>query len=56
MNGTIEVYRGSDGWRWRAIAPNGEIVANGEAYTRKGSAKRGVRKLWPDWPVTIVRR
>jgi uncharacterized protein YegP (UPF0339 family) len=51
----IEVYPSPDGWRFRAIAANGEIVANGEAYTRKWSAKRAARSLFPGWPVIVVR-
>ena len=56
MNGTVEVYRGSDGWRWRAIARNGEIVATGEAYSRKWSAKRAASKVFPGWDLRTVRR
>lgn len=40
-NGRVEIYRAKDGWRWRAIAANGELVsAPGEAYSKKGNAKR----------------
>lgn len=45
----IELYPASDGWRWRRRARHGgEIVASGEAYTRKWNAKRAVRKQYPD--------
>jgi len=38
-----EVYRDRFGeWRWRVKAANGEIVAQGESYTRKRDALRGV--------------
>ncbi len=33
----IEVYRASDGWRWRAKARNNETVGTGEAYESKAS-------------------
>lgn len=51
MAGRVEIYRASDGWRWCAVAPNGEIVATGEAYSRRFSAKRAARKLWPGWTI-----
>lgn len=38
------VYQDDTGaWRWRLRAANGEIVAIGEAYTRRGDAKRGLK-------------
>ena len=41
---TFRIYQGRDGWRWRAVRANGRIVADsGEAYTRKGDARRA---LW----------
>jgi uncharacterized protein YegP (UPF0339 family) len=39
----VECYRGRDGWRWRLIAGNGEIVAQGEGY-RGDSSK--ARRAW----------
>lgn len=38
----FEVYRAKDGWRWRLIAGNGQIIATGEAYTRERDAWRAV--------------
>lgn len=52
----IEVYRGGDGWRWRAITRNGEIIATGESHSRKWNAKRAARRAFPDWPVVKVDR
>lgn len=50
---TAEVYEDSAGeWRYRLKARNGEIVATSEAYTRKSSAKRAVRRNHPD--VTVI--
>ncbi len=42
----FEIYQANDGWRWRLIAANGNIVADsGEAYSSKWNAKRAVRRL-----------
>lgn len=42
----IEVYKAKDGYRWRAVANNGKIVADsGEAYTRKADAKRARKRF-----------
>ena len=41
MAGTFEVYQSGTQWRLRLKAANGEIVASGEAYTTKDSAKEG---------------
>lgn len=38
----FETYRAADGWRWRLVAANGEIVASGEAYSTHGKARRAV--------------
>lgn len=36
----FEVFMSKDGWRWRFVAENGEIVAQSEAYeTQEGAAK-----------------
>lgn len=42
----IQIYRDiAGGWRFRVKGGNGEIVAQGEAYTRKADAQRGVDTL-----------
>lgn len=45
----FEVYRHDDGyereWRWRLKGANGEIVAQGEAYTRKSDCLRAVKAI-----------
>lgn len=39
-----EVYEDDEGmWRWRLQGANGEIIAIGEAYTRKADAQRGLQ-------------
>lgn len=46
MNVTIEQRKSKDGYRWRAIADNGEIVAeSGEAYSRKTDLRRALKGL-----------
>lgn len=41
----LSVYRSRDGWRWRIKAANGEIVAQGENYTRLYDARRSARRF-----------
>lgn len=37
------IFEDEDGqWRWHVKAGNGEIVAEGESYTRKEDARRGL--------------
>jgi uncharacterized protein YegP (UPF0339 family) len=48
---TIEIYKGRkqlrQAWRWRAVAPNGRIVATGgEAYVNVGDVLSIVEKLF----------
>ena len=45
MNVTLDLYRVGDGWRWRALGDNHEIIASGEAYTRKVDAVNALRLL-----------
>jgi uncharacterized protein YegP (UPF0339 family) len=42
----ITIYRNGDGWRWRIKAGNREIMAVGEAYTRRRNAEKAVAKLF----------
>ena len=43
-----EVYEDAAGmWRWRRVAPNGEIVADcAEGYSRKYDAKRAADRVF----------
>jgi len=43
-----EVYQDAAGkWRWRRIAPNGEIIADSaESYSRKYDAKRAADRVF----------
>lgn len=42
-NHRVEIYQdGSGEWRWRLVAHNGRVVADGaEGYASKGNATRG---------------
>ncbi|MFB6227619.1 MAG: HVO_2922 family protein [Halobacteriales archaeon] len=41
---TFEVFRDrADEWRWRLVAPNGNIIADsGEGYRSKQGVRRGI--------------
>lgn len=41
----FEVYLAPDGYRWRLVADNGEIIASGEAYTRERDVYRAIKAL-----------
>lgn len=44
----VTVYRASDGYRWRAQVPAGEIISESvEAYAEKGDAVTAAKKLGP---------
>lgn len=54
------VYQDRDGgWRWQLRAHNGEQVSQGEAYTRKADAVRGLRRVAPrvaiDLPLPLTK-
>jgi hypothetical protein len=41
----VELYPGADGWRWRAYAKNGRILADsGQGYSRRIDALSGARR------------
>lgn len=44
----IDVYEDDAGeWRWRLIAPNGQILADsGEGYSRRSDAKRAATRAF----------
>ena len=40
------VYQDAAGfWRWRLVSPNGRILCQGEAHTRKHDAERACRTV-----------
>ena len=53
---TFEVYEDNAGeWRWRLLAPNGEIIADsGEGYVTKQGARRGVESVKRHAPAAAV--
>lgn len=55
-NQTFEVYEDSAGeWRWRLVAPNGNIVADsGEGYSSKQGAKRGIESVKAGAPAAEI--
>jgi len=54
MSEQVEVYRASDGWRFRHRAANGEIDAQGEAYENRADCVDTVARLFPDTPINMV--
>ncbi len=52
----FEVYEDSASeWRWRLLAPNGEIIADsGEGYVTKQGARRGVDSVKRHAPEAAV--
>ena len=51
--GKIRLYKAKDGWRWRAVAGNGRIVAeSGEAYNGRIRCAGAAADYGPHgWPV-----
>lgn len=49
-----ELYRASDGWRFRIKAANGEPIASGEAYVDRRDAVAAIAALNPDLEVVEV--
>jgi len=42
----LDIYEAKDGWRWRLVAANGQIMADSaEAYTREHDAARAFDTL-----------
>jgi uncharacterized protein YegP (UPF0339 family) len=51
MAGKFELYKDARGeFRWRLIAPNGQIIASGEGYKSKESAKNGIESVKKNAP------
>lgn len=51
----VVVYEDAAGeWRWHAVAPNGEIVAEGESHSREADAARAAQGVF-GIDVTIIR-
>lgn len=50
----VQVFKRDDGWRFRAKAANGEIVATGEAYKRKSDAVAAAEAIAGGAPVEVT--
>jgi uncharacterized protein YegP (UPF0339 family) len=49
----LVIYNDTNGqYRWHAQAGNGEIIAQGEAHTRREDATRAATAAFPDVDVT----
>jgi len=47
----FEIYKDvAEKFRWRLKAPNGEIIASGEAYESKDSCKNGIESVKTNAP------
>ncbi len=40
--GQYEIRRAGDGWYWRLVASNGEVLAHSESYSSKDGAVEGI--------------
>jgi uncharacterized protein YegP (UPF0339 family) len=45
MEPKITVFESNDQWYWHLTAGNGEIIAQGEAHTRKEDAERAAANV-----------
>ncbi len=58
MAAKFELYKDARGeFRWRLLATNGQVIATGEGYKTKDSAKNGiesVKKNAPSAPIEEV--
>ncbi|MEZ0363390.1 YegP family protein [Mycobacterium sp. pUA109] len=55
MAGKFEIYTDKAGkYRFRLKAGNGEIIASGEAYESKASAKNGIESVQKNAPGASV--
>jgi uncharacterized protein YegP (UPF0339 family) len=50
----VELFEAADGWRFRKRAANGEITLTGEAYARRESAEKAVRREFPDLEMVVI--
>lgn len=42
---TVELFLSADGWRWRLVHQNGEILSTSEAYSSKDKAEQTATNL-----------
>ena len=52
----FEIYKGAAGkFRFRLKAPNGEIIATGEAYESKDGCKKGIASIKENAPKAKIK-
>jgi hypothetical protein len=55
MAGKFEIYKDAKGeFRWKLIAPNGQIIAVGEGYKSKDGAKNGIDSVKKNAPKATI--
>jgi len=55
MAAKFELYKDKKGeFRWRLIATNGQVIATGEGYTTKESAKNGIESVKKNAPTAPI--
>lgn len=55
MAAKFEIYKDkSDKYRFRLKAPNGEIIAVGEAYESKAACKNGIESIKKNAPAAEI--
>lgn len=55
MAGTFELYQDkSEKWRFRLKAPNGQVIASGQGYESKRSARNGIASVQKNAPEATV--
>jgi uncharacterized protein YegP (UPF0339 family) len=55
MAAKFELYKDARGeFRWRLVAPNGQVIAAGEGYKTKDSAKNGIESVKKNAPSALI--
>jgi len=55
MASKFELYKDKKGeFRWRLIATNGQLIASGEGYKTKESAKAGIESVKKNAPTAPI--
>ncbi|MBN1691624.1 MAG: YegP family protein [Dehalococcoidia bacterium] len=55
MAAKFELYKDKKGeYRWKLLATNGQVIAVGEGYTSKDSAKKGIESVKKNAPTAKV--
>ncbi|MFA5399474.1 MAG: YegP family protein [Dehalococcoidia bacterium] len=55
MAAKFELYKDKKGeFRWKLLATNGQIIAVGEGYTSKDSAKKGIESVKKNAPTAKI--